>query len=118
MRSPRKAIKRGGLFAAASVFVSVAVVAGLAHAETTNAEAAGAHSAVSSAGRAIGGLSAADYTAGSWAAYSAALSAATASTQRTAATATAEVQKATDGLVMVRGLKDLVTEYRTRPVDR
>ena len=96
MRNSRKATKRAGWVAAASLFVSVAVTGGLARAETSG------DSSVSASSSQDGQLAAADYTAGSWAAHRAA----------------AKLRSATDGLVLVRGLKDLVAEYRTRPVDR
>ncbi|MBB5783455.1 carbohydrate-binding protein [Nonomuraea jabiensis] len=109
----RTALKRGWLLVAASVVVSVVPTAHLAAAESSSGAAdplAGLYDQVSR-------YSAADYTADSWASFSSTRNAAATAIQRgdtERAAAQAELQGAADGLVMVRGLKRLVADYRTR----
>ncbi|WP_226899679.1 family 43 glycosylhydrolase [Nonomuraea phyllanthi] len=92
-------LRRTGLVAAAWLVMSVAA-AGATPAAAEPLAAPDAH------------YSAADYTAGSWAAYTSARD--TLAQRGADATARERLQQATDGLVMVRGLKDLVADYKTR----
>ncbi|WP_223167641.1 family 43 glycosylhydrolase [Nonomuraea sp. SYSU D8015] len=103
----RKTLERGGMVAAALLFMSVAAPGGMAAAAEP---LAGLYDNVSR-------YSAADYTASSWAAFS---SARDSLTQRGGddATTREKLQRAADGLVMVRGLKSLVADYKTRPAGK
>ncbi len=111
MRTVSKALKRGGLVVAALLFISAAPGGIAAAAEPQAAAAPSGH---------ISGHSAADYTAESWASFSSARNATAALTRGGSedATARAKLQSAADGLVMVRGLKRLVADYRTRSASR
>jgi hypothetical protein len=116
MGNLRRTSKRGGLLAAMVLFVSVAAPGGFAAAATTTGGFAEAADPL--AGR----YSAADYTANSWASFSSARNATASLLQGGSDDATAAArgkpQSAADGLVMVRGLKRLVADYKTRSASR
>ncbi|MFI6511075.1 family 43 glycosylhydrolase [Streptosporangium sp. NPDC050855] len=128
MRTSGRTLKRGGVVAAALLFMS-ATPGGVATAAGPQKAAApsGHVSATAAAPRTtpsghLSGHSAADYTADSWTAFASAANA-TASTRQEGkdskdASARARLHKATDGLVMVRGLKKLVADYSTRSASR
>ncbi|MGP3962435.1 family 43 glycosylhydrolase [Nonomuraea sp. 3N208] len=103
----RKTLERGGLVAAAWLVMSMAA-SGAPAAAAEPLEARDSH---------VSRYSAADYTASSWAAFS---SVRDSLTQRGGddATAREKLQMAADGLVMVRGLKNLVADYKTRPAGK
>jgi hypothetical protein len=100
----RRTLERGGLVAAAWLVMSMAA-SGVPAAAAEPLETRDSH---------VSRYSAADYTASSWAAFS---SVSDSLTQRGGEDATAreKLQRAADGLVMVRGLKSLVADYKTRP---
>ncbi|TDC03179.1 hypothetical protein E1267_27070 [Nonomuraea longispora] len=96
-------LRRTGLIAAAWLAMSAAA-AGVTPAAAEPLAAPGTH------------YSAADYTASSWAAYTSAKD--TLARRGADAPAHESLQKAADGLVMVRGLKKLVVDYRTRAASK
>ncbi|MEU4836576.1 family 43 glycosylhydrolase, partial [Streptosporangium sp. NPDC023615] len=120
MRTLGRTLRRGGVAAAALLFVAAApgavATAAAPPSGHVSATAAGPEAGTETAPSGhLSGHSAADYTAESWAAFSSARKA-TALAQREGGEAAARtgLQKAADGLVMVRGLKKLVADYRTR----
>uniref|UniRef100_UPI001B8CF5AF hypothetical protein n=1 Tax=Allorhizocola rhizosphaerae TaxID=1872709 RepID=UPI001B8CF5AF len=96
---PSPISRRWGLLVAASFLVSVV-------APTAAGEAASVGPLAGPYGE-VSQYNPADYTADSWAAFAA-----------SRAAARAESQGAADGLVMVRGLKSLVADYKTRAAAR
>ncbi|UWZ58771.1 family 43 glycosylhydrolase [Dactylosporangium aurantiacum] len=114
--------RKGRLAAAALLFVSVAAAGGLAHAATSGDDAPA--DALTGLYDTVAGYSAEDYTAASWSQFAATRSTASTLVQakgKTTGDRTAvrtKLQTAADGLVMVRGLKSLVADYRTRPAGR
>ncbi|MEU6783053.1 CBM35 domain-containing protein [Nonomuraea angiospora] len=118
-RTLRTALKRRALLVAALLFVSAVATDRHAVAETTSGPAASVD-ALTGLYDQVSRYSAADYTAGSWASFSSTRNAAATMVQggdkdaTERAAARTKLQSAADGLVMVRGLKSLVADYRTR----
>ncbi|MGI5149415.1 family 43 glycosylhydrolase [Plantactinospora sp. CA-294935] len=116
----RKTLRRGGLVAAVLLFLSVAASGSAATAATPTSDAATSADPLVSVYDSVSRYSSADYTATSWASFSASRNAAATVIQRGSrdsaerAAAGTKLQSAADGLVMVRGLKNLLADYRTR----
>jgi hypothetical protein len=124
MRTSSKTSKWGGLAAAALLFLSVAASGPVAAvASTTSATPIAADPLMSLYDR-VSPYSPADYTADSWALFSSSRNTAATLIQRgnenlaERTAAGAKLQRTADGLVMVRGLKNLVADYRTRSASR
>ena len=117
----RKTSKRGGLVAAALLFLSVVAAGPAASAAPTTSDEATADPLVGLYDT-VSRYSPADYTAASWASFSSSRDAVATLVQRGGrdsaerAAAGTKLQSAADGLVMVRGLKTLVADYKTRSV--
>ncbi|WP_211588794.1 hypothetical protein, partial [Allorhizocola rhizosphaerae] len=121
-RTSRNTLKRGGLVAAALLLVSVAAAGPSAAAQTTIGGQSAAGDALVGLYDQVSKYSPADYTANSWESFSATRNAAASVMQRGSqnerAAAHGKLQGAADGLVMVRGLKSLVADYKTRAAAR
>ena len=105
MHKPASTLTRRGLVTATLLLMSVAGAGGVAAAATAPGGATAPRDSLTTFYDQTARYSASDYTADSWAAFTA---------TRNAVATLARQGGATDGLVMVRGLKSLVADYQGR----
>jgi len=109
MHKPASTLTRRGLVTATLLLMSVAGAGGVAAAATAPGGATAPRDSLTTFYDQTARYSASDYTADSWAAFTA---------TRNAVATLARQGGATDGLVMVRGLKSLVADYQGRSAAR